>query len=81
MENLWSFTGRRGVLHEQIRGVIKKITVIFKFRELRILVSPTAPVSIFFYLFNRAKRFPFIGVFSWGKRKKSAGVKTGEYGG
>ena len=27
-----------------------------------------------------AKRFPFIGVFSFGKRKESAGVKSDEYG-
>ena len=27
------------------------------------------------------KHFPFIGVFSFGKRKKSAGSKSGEYGG
>ena len=28
-----------------------------------------------------AKRFPFIGVFSFGQRKKSAGAKSSEYGG
>ena len=28
-----------------------------------------------------AKCFPFFGVFSFGKTKESAGVKSGEYGG
>ena len=36
------------------------------------MLSPTTPV---------AKRFTFIADFSFGKRKKSAGAKSGEYGG
>ena len=36
---------------------------------------------LFFYLLNRSKTLSFIGVFSFGKGKKSAGAKSGEYGG
>lgn len=36
---------------------------------------------VFFYLLNRCKHFPFIGVFSFQKKKKSAWAKVGEYGG
>ena len=37
------------------------------------LESPTAPIA--------SNCFPFIGVFSFGKRKKSARTNSGEYGG
>ena len=39
--------------------------------EARFLVSFISSIA--------AKRLPFIGVFSFGKRKKSAGTKSGEY--
>ena len=47
--------------------------------ETRFLISPTASVSIFFFLFNRNKKLSFRCCLQFWTEDKGSGAKCGEY--